>query len=276
MPAYIFGGQEYVNKRIVTGLTSFPAWLAVLILCCITLVSARAQQSSPPVSPTDTKTRKATPPAEVKITLNGLEMGTTSDLSRLQKTLADVFKRRETEGVYKQGSSDIEKTTLIRANPSLKIREVLSVINVVKDAGASPVQLAIEGNSKKAVISRPNPLILAVAIGEPGFAPTTVFLGGLDLLLSEFTIKHSESDTLPKEFLVVAIPKEGEYVIDGKPIAKTALHSELQTRLQGRQDKRVVILIEKDSEITYGSLAEAAQAAFAAHADMLQLLALEG
>ncbi len=80
-----------------------------------------------------------------KIRLNKEEMGTVGDPSALGTTLSDTFKRRETSGVYREGSTtEIEKTVFIKAPRTLKYGEVVRVIDTVKGAGASPIGLQVD------------------------------------------------------------------------------------------------------------------------------------
>jgi biopolymer transport protein ExbD len=80
-----------------------------------------------------------------KVTLNREEMGTTQDASLLGTKLADVFKQRETSGVYRQGStSEIEKTVFVKAPKSLRYGDMVRVIDTIKGAGASPIGLQVD------------------------------------------------------------------------------------------------------------------------------------
>lgn len=76
-----------------------------------------------------------------KIKLNKEDAG---DAGSLGARLAEIFKQREQNGVYKEGTTDIEKTVFIKAPRALNYGEVVRVIDSVKGAGASPVGLQVD------------------------------------------------------------------------------------------------------------------------------------
>jgi biopolymer transport protein ExbD len=129
-------------------------------------------------------------------------------------------------------------------------------------------------DSTKTVSGNPG-AIQAVIIGEPDSRRLKLISAGIELMLTGFSLKRSEKNTLPKEFLGVELVKDGSYVIDGKPITRSALLEALQTRSKNTLAKRIVAMIEKDAEISYGSLRALADAAFEAHFEILQLLTLQ-
>jgi biopolymer transport protein ExbD len=80
-----------------------------------------------------------------KVLLNREEMGTVQDASQLGTKLADVFKQRETGGVYRAGStSEIEKTVFVKAPKTMRYGEIVRVIDTIKGAGASPIGLQVD------------------------------------------------------------------------------------------------------------------------------------
>ncbi|CAN5547058.1 hypothetical protein BH10ACI1_BH10ACI1_22610 [soil metagenome] len=65
-----------------------------------------------------------------------------ADFLRLR--LKQVFKDRETNVVFRQGTNDIEKTVTVKSSKSIKYGEVVKLIDTVTGAGASPVILQID------------------------------------------------------------------------------------------------------------------------------------
>ena len=88
------------------------------------------------------------------------------------------------------------------------------------------------------------------------------------------TIKHSDKDTLPKEFVVVSVLKDGEYLVDNKPFTQTGLANELKPRVNKSENKTVFVLLDADNDVRYRSLAEVTQAVFDAGATELSLVML--
>jgi len=81
---------------------------------------------------------------DLRLTLNGQEMGSVNDTSTLSGTLADVFRKRTDAGYKKFGTDRIEKTVFIKAPRSVKYGEVVKVIDGIKGAGADPVGLQVD------------------------------------------------------------------------------------------------------------------------------------
>lgn len=81
---------------------------------------------------------------ELKLRLNQDDMGNVADTSGLTNKLSDVFKTRESSGVFREGTNEIEKTVFIKAPRGVKYGEVARVVDAVKTAGAQPVGLQID------------------------------------------------------------------------------------------------------------------------------------
>ncbi|MFN3418196.1 MAG: ExbD/TolR family protein [Pyrinomonadaceae bacterium] len=78
------------------------------------------------------------------ITLNNEPVGDVSDASPLTAKLAEIFKQREINGVFRENSNEIEKTVFIKAPTSVRYGDVVKVIDAAKMAGASPIGLQID------------------------------------------------------------------------------------------------------------------------------------
>ena len=78
------------------------------------------------------------------ITLNKEDMGGIADTSALTNRLSQVFKDREREGAFRQGTNEIEKTVFVKAPRSIRYEEVVKAIDGAKIAGAQPIGLQID------------------------------------------------------------------------------------------------------------------------------------
>jgi biopolymer transport protein ExbD len=83
-----------------------------------------------------------------KVTLNNEEFGDTTDTSALTNKLSQVFKERETNGVMKEGTNEVEKTVFIKSPRSMRYGNVVKVIDAAKVAGAQPIGLQIDDLSE--------------------------------------------------------------------------------------------------------------------------------
>ena len=79
-----------------------------------------------------------------KLRLNTEDIGDVSDTTPLTAKLEEVFKDRESRGVLREGTNEVEKTIFIKAPKSVKYGDVVKVIDAVKLAGAQPIGLQID------------------------------------------------------------------------------------------------------------------------------------
>lgn len=79
-----------------------------------------------------------------QVTLNNEPFGDVADTERLNNKLREVFKERETQGVFRENTNEIEKTIFIKSPKSVRYGDVVKVIDAAKAAGASPIGLQID------------------------------------------------------------------------------------------------------------------------------------
>lgn len=79
-----------------------------------------------------------------KVTLNNENAGDVSDASLLTSKLSQIFKDRESNGVFREGTNEVEKTVFIKAPKSVQYGDVVKVIDAAKTAGSEPIGLQID------------------------------------------------------------------------------------------------------------------------------------
>lgn len=82
--------------------------------------------------------------ADMKLTLNNEPFGDVSDATPLSDRLKQIFKEREANGVFRDGTNEVEKTIFIKSPRSVKYGDVVRVIDAAKAAGAQPIGLQID------------------------------------------------------------------------------------------------------------------------------------
>ncbi len=82
------------------------------------------------------------------VKLNDESAGNTSDTKELETKLETIFKERTNNGVFREGTNEIEKTIFIKSPKSIKYGEVVKVIDAAKLAGAQPIGLQIDDLSE--------------------------------------------------------------------------------------------------------------------------------
>ena len=82
--------------------------------------------------------------SDKKLLLNKENAGDVSDASSLTTQLSEIFKERDTNGVFREGTNEVEKTVFIKSPRSIKYGDVVKVIDAVKLAGAQPIGLQID------------------------------------------------------------------------------------------------------------------------------------
>ena len=83
-----------------------------------------------------------------KISLNSDPTGSVDDPSALTAKLAEIFKTRENNGVFREGTNQVEKTLFIKSPKSVHYGDVVKVIDAAKQAGADPIGLQVDDLSE--------------------------------------------------------------------------------------------------------------------------------
>ena len=78
------------------------------------------------------------------ITLNNDAFGDVTDTEKLSNKLSQIFKERETNGVFRENTNEVEKTIFIKSPKSVRYGDVIKVIDAAKSAGASPIGLQVD------------------------------------------------------------------------------------------------------------------------------------
>jgi biopolymer transport protein TolR len=78
------------------------------------------------------------------VTLNNEPAGDVSDASLLTEKLNGIFEQREANGVFREGTNEVEKTIFIKSPTSVRYGDVVKVIDAAKVAKASPIGLQID------------------------------------------------------------------------------------------------------------------------------------
>ncbi|MGI8639774.1 MAG: biopolymer transporter ExbD [Pyrinomonadaceae bacterium] len=81
---------------------------------------------------------------DMKLTLNNDAIGDVTNPGDLTNKLSQIFKDRENNGVFREGTNEVEKTVFIKSPRSVKYGDVVKVIDAVKQAGAQPIGLQID------------------------------------------------------------------------------------------------------------------------------------
>ncbi|MCU1290298.1 MAG: Biopolymer transport protein [Acidobacteria bacterium] len=82
--------------------------------------------------------------ADKSITLNNEPVGDVSNADPLTERLTTVFKEREAQGTFREGTNEVEKTLFIKSPRSVRYGDVVRVIDAAKVAGAEPIGLQID------------------------------------------------------------------------------------------------------------------------------------
>lgn len=78
------------------------------------------------------------------LTLNNESLGNVTDTAPLSDRLTTIFKEREANGSFREGTNEVEKTLFLKSPRSVRYGDVVKVIDAVKVAGASPIGLQID------------------------------------------------------------------------------------------------------------------------------------
>lgn len=106
------------------------------------------EETSAPAKPNPLTLVVAVNKGDGAVTLNNERVGDISDPSPLTAKLQEIFKQRENNLVFRDGTNEVEKTVFVKAPRSIKYGDVVKVIDAVKIAEAQPVGLQIDDLSE--------------------------------------------------------------------------------------------------------------------------------
>lgn len=153
------GGSEGATPNInVTPLIDVLLVLIIIFMVITPLKPSRFEAKVPaepkpeenqaPAKPNPLTLVIAINNADKSVTLNNERAGDVSDTEPLTARLQAIFKEREQNMVFREGTSEIEKTVFVKAPRSTRYGEVVKVIDAAKIAGAQPVGLQIDDLSE--------------------------------------------------------------------------------------------------------------------------------
>jgi biopolymer transport protein ExbD len=82
--------------------------------------------------------------SNLNLSLNNDSAGNVTDTKGLTDRLTAIFKDRETNGVFREGTNEVEKTVFVKAPKAVKYGDVVRVIDGIKLSGAQPIGLQID------------------------------------------------------------------------------------------------------------------------------------
>jgi len=82
--------------------------------------------------------------ADMTVSLNNEAAGDVSDTSLLTTKLQEIFKQRENNLVFREGTNEVEKTVFLKSPRSVKYGDVVRVVDAVKLAGSDRVGLQVD------------------------------------------------------------------------------------------------------------------------------------
>ena len=151
------GGEGAVPRINVTPLIDVLLVLLIIFMV-ITPVKPSRFEAKVPAEPKDQPQQDVKPnPLTLvvainretrSITLNNESAGSVDDPTALTAKLTDIFNQRTTNGVFREGSNEVEKTIFVKSPTLVKYGDVVKVIDAAKMAGASPIGLQIDDLTK--------------------------------------------------------------------------------------------------------------------------------
>lgn len=151
------GGQGATPKINVTPLIDVLLVLLIIFMVISPLKPSRFE-AKVPAEPKDQQDVNVKPNPltlvvsinrdDRKIALNNDVVGTVDDPSPLTQKLTEIFTQRANNGVFREGTNQVEKTIFIKSPKSVRYGDVVKVIDAAKTAGAEPIGLQIDDLSQ--------------------------------------------------------------------------------------------------------------------------------
>ena len=82
--------------------------------------------------------------ADMSVSLNNEAAGDVSNTELLTNKLQEIFKQRENNLVFREGTNEVEKTVFLKSPRSVKYGDVVKVVDAVKLAGSDRVGLQVD------------------------------------------------------------------------------------------------------------------------------------
>lgn len=152
------GGDEGAKPNInVTPLIDVLLVLLIIFMVITPLKPSRFEAKVPAEpKPEDQTVAKPNPltlviginKSDNVVTLNNEPTGDLTDPEPLFNKLSQIFKDRENNGVFREGTNEVEKTVFIKSPRSVRYGSVVKVIDSAKRAGAQPIGLQIDDLSE--------------------------------------------------------------------------------------------------------------------------------
>jgi biopolymer transport protein ExbD len=147
------GGGEGATPHInVTPLIDVLLVLLIIFMVITPLKPSRFEAKVPAEPKNEQQNVRANPLTLVvginrdtkAVTLNNEPYGDVSDTEKLTNKLREIFKDREANGAFREGTNEVEKTLFVKSPKLVKYGDVVKVIDAAKVAGAEPIGLQID------------------------------------------------------------------------------------------------------------------------------------
>lgn len=229
--------------------------LLINIFACQTHSQVKGQKSKSQTNQKKTSLPDKNTP--LKLRLNDGKAGTTADTSILSEKLENIFNYREKEGLFREGTNEVESSIYLEADRLVPAVEIAKLFGVLNKSGATPILIPVPVTEDLPI--RPNPLILVVYAGSGQFRTLGAkieigFVGELS--------ENSGSDPTGKSPILFTASKNGTYTMDGKQISAKNLKTVLKERLKTKNENKT-IFVQADN---YGNIEDAAAIADSAGA----------
>lgn len=189
----------------------------------------------------------------LKLRLNNEEKGTTDNPSALTKKLEEVFQDRMDNGIFREGTNELESAVHLATDRSVSADDIAKLFEIVKSSGANRILIPVE---MKKTNPRPNPLTLLVYAGVDKYRP---FNAGIEM----GAIEEMSDDFPNKDAVAVVVDKNGAYTFDGKQVLAIDLKKEIETRLKNKAKDDRIVFVQAEN---YGNMEDAASIAHSAGA----------
>lgn len=198
--------------------------------------------------------KDAAPPARdnspLKLTLNREAAGTTQNTSILSERLEKIFKDREKNGVFREDSSEVEKSVYLSADRSVSAEEIAGLFGVLNATRANPILIPVP--LKEEADAFPNPLALVVHAGSGETRPAHA---GIEVGFVGELSENPSNTSGNKNPVLVAAAKNGTYMLDGKQMSTGDLKTAIEKRLKTKEKGKRAVFVQAEG---YGNLEDAA------------------
>jgi|GEM_PF-4986082 len=179
------------------------------------------------------------------IKLNSQNAGQINNPTLLTTKIKSILQQRKKQGVFREGSNDVEATVSFRVDRTVSYEDFVSLISKLWKIGVVPITVVTD---KTGVPQIPTPK-------KPNKRKSEMSISLVESLQQGFPVAiYDEWEYSPTagKLLTIYISDNGEFTIGKERVAKNSMSKYIAEQMKGEANG--FLLIKPSSKVTFGSI----------------------